>query len=289
MAKGITNSGSGSLTKSIIIVTDLPTGSTVTATKGDVVKTSREKNGEWWFKNLDLGEWTLRATLGDQSATTKFNIEQFGVYYVSMSYFKATISVTYPAGSTCTCTKDEKAFTAPDTSGRYDFVVDSAGEWTVSCTDEKKTQSKNVEITEKDQRVELTLSYILYIFKEGEGQKVPLTARPPWKVGTSSINMPWSNTDGFVYTTSEVDLRGYDTLNFEMKIDNEFDAKRRKCGVRSSPPVSSSTDYTFLASVTLPNAATARKTYSVDIRSVSNGYVTIKGAISAVAYNIWAE
>lgn len=88
MAKGITNSGGGGLNKSVIIVTDLPTGSTVTAIKGDVVKTSREKNGEWWFKNLDLGEWTLKATLGDQSAITTYNIEQFGVYRVPMSYIK---------------------------------------------------------------------------------------------------------------------------------------------------------------------------------------------------------
>lgn len=75
-----------SFTKSIIIVTDLPTGSTVTATKGEIVKTSTEKNGEWWIKNLDLGEWTLEATLDEQSATTIYNIEKFGVHYVSMSY-----------------------------------------------------------------------------------------------------------------------------------------------------------------------------------------------------------
>ena len=75
-----------SFTKSIIIVTDLPTGSTVTATKGDTVKTAREKNGEWWFRNLDLGEWTLKATLGGQSSTIKYNIDMFGVYRVTMSY-----------------------------------------------------------------------------------------------------------------------------------------------------------------------------------------------------------
>lgn len=83
-----------SFTKSIIIVTDLPTGSTVTATKGETVKTTTEKDGKWWFKNLDLGEWTLKATLDDQSATTTFNIERFGVYYVSMAY-RFTPDFTY--------------------------------------------------------------------------------------------------------------------------------------------------------------------------------------------------
>lgn len=252
-----------------------------------------EKSGTWTYRNIEIGLWAIQASLEDQKSTNEIEVPEFGVYRVPFSYFSATIPVKYPAGSTCTCAKGDRVFTAPDTSGQYDFVVDSAGEWTVSCTNGNKHYSKNVEITENGQRVEVTLAYILYIFKEGEGQKVPLTAKSngdrPWTVGTSSINMPWANSDGFVYTTSEVDLRGYDTLNFEMKIDNKFDTKRRKCGVRSSPPVSEATDYTFLASVTLPNAVTARKTYSVDIQSVSNGYVTIKGVISAVAYNIWAE
>lgn len=75
-----------SFTKSVIIVTDLPTGSTVTATKGETVKTADEKNGEWWINGLDLGEWKLKATLGEQSATTIYNIEKFGVHYVPMSF-----------------------------------------------------------------------------------------------------------------------------------------------------------------------------------------------------------
>ena len=50
----------GDFTKSVIIVT-APTGSTVTCTKGTTVKTATEKNGEWWFKGLEIGTWTLRA------------------------------------------------------------------------------------------------------------------------------------------------------------------------------------------------------------------------------------
>lgn len=60
----------------------------------EVEKIAIEKNGEWWLKNLDIGEWTLKATLDDQSATTTFNIERFGVYYVSMAY-RFTPDFTY--------------------------------------------------------------------------------------------------------------------------------------------------------------------------------------------------
>lgn len=85
MAIGSVNTGGGTGTKSILIVT-APTGSTVTVTKGSAAKTATEKNGEWWFKGLENGEWTIRAELDGQSATEVFNITQFGVYRKPISY-----------------------------------------------------------------------------------------------------------------------------------------------------------------------------------------------------------
>ena len=86
-------SGGGSLTKSILIVA-APTGSTVTVTKGSTTKTAIEKNGEWWFKGLENGEWTIRAELDGQSATVTYNITQFGVYRKPISY-RMTPEFTY--------------------------------------------------------------------------------------------------------------------------------------------------------------------------------------------------
>ena len=86
-------SGGGSLTKSVLIIA-APTGSTVTVTKGGATKTATEKNGEWWFKNLENGEWTIRAELDGQNATEVFNITQFGVYRRSISY-RMTPEFTY--------------------------------------------------------------------------------------------------------------------------------------------------------------------------------------------------
>lgn len=83
----------GSPTKSVIIVT-APTGSTVTCTKGTTVKTATEKNGEWWFKNLDTGKWTLKATLSGQTATQIVNITQYGVYRIAIVY-RITPDFTY--------------------------------------------------------------------------------------------------------------------------------------------------------------------------------------------------
>ena len=75
----------GDFTKSVIIVT-APTGSTVTCTKGTTVKTATEKNGEWWFKNLDIGTWTVTATLDDQTAVKTVTLEQLTVVYLTMRY-----------------------------------------------------------------------------------------------------------------------------------------------------------------------------------------------------------
>ena len=94
MAIGRTNAGSGGgLNKSVLIVT-VPAGSMVTATLGPQIKTAMEKDGEAWLRNLDVGEWHLQLTLGQQSATAKYNIERFGVYRITM-VFRITPDFTY--------------------------------------------------------------------------------------------------------------------------------------------------------------------------------------------------
>lgn len=52
----------------------------------EVEKIAIEKNGEWWLKNLDIGEWTINASIENQSTSVKYNIDQFGVYRVTMAY-----------------------------------------------------------------------------------------------------------------------------------------------------------------------------------------------------------
>lgn len=91
----ITRRGGGTLTKSVIIA-KAPTGSTVTCTKGDVVKRATEKNGEWRFNGLDVGTWTLRAEMsGKEPATLNFEIKEFGVYRVELTYFLTAADFTF--------------------------------------------------------------------------------------------------------------------------------------------------------------------------------------------------
>ena len=212
----------GDFTKSVIIVT-APTGSTVTCTKGTTVKTATEKNGEWWFKNLDTGTWTVKATLSGQTATQTVNITQFDVYRVTMSYFKSTIKVTYPAGSTCTCSKDGEVLTAPNTSGSYTFTVTSAGTWTVKITASgKETTSKNVEITGSGQSVSVEIAHELLLYENGDqctditgGWEVKITYEGDYFNATfesNQIRIETLNSTGSVQTKSTVSRKTFTTL-----------------------------------------------------------------------------
>lgn len=80
----------------------------------------------------------------------------------------AVIGVTYPSGSTCTCTNGSKTLTAKDTSGKALFIIPSAGTWTVKAVKGSKSKSKAVSITAEGQVETVTLTYELYLFSGSE-------------------------------------------------------------------------------------------------------------------------
>lgn len=59
----------------------------------------------------------------------------------------AAIAVTYPAGSTCTCTNGAKTLKAKDTGGSWLFPIPEAGTWTVRYTGEGVADARDIEIT----------------------------------------------------------------------------------------------------------------------------------------------
>lgn len=79
----------------------------------------------------------------------------------------AIISVTYPSGSTCTCTNGSMILTAKDTSGKALFVIPEAGTWTVKSVKGNNSASKTVSITAEGQVEAVTLSYGLVLFDNG--------------------------------------------------------------------------------------------------------------------------
>lgn len=71
----------------------------------------------------------------------------------------AAIGVTYPAGSTLTCTNGTSTLKAKTTSGQWVFAIPKAGTWTVTATDGTNSKSQSVSITSEGQSVKMELGY----------------------------------------------------------------------------------------------------------------------------------
>ena len=164
MAIGKTNVSGGS--GGTLTVT-APANVTVTVSKDGKTKTKNSgTSGVVVFKGLATGTWTL--TITDGSQTSSKPVAVTADYSTMIAFFAATINITYPAGSTCTCSDGTTTLSAPDTSGTWTCIVPNAGTWTVSSTDGDKSKSADVVITADGQIESITLLYITYLFKDGE-------------------------------------------------------------------------------------------------------------------------
>ena len=112
----------------------------------------------------------------------------------------SVISVTYPAGSVCTCTKGTKTYKAKNTSGLALFAVPETGEWTVSCTDGTQTASKTVSITTDGQTASVTLMYQLVLYNAGD---VNSDVTGGYEELGNSVNFPITVTDNSVKFSSQ--------------------------------------------------------------------------------------
>ena len=89
------------------------------------------------------------------------------IYVSSGTSFSATISITYPAGSTCTVTNYKKTWTAPNTSGSWTFKANEVGIYTVKAVSGSKSNEEEVLITAEGQVQNVKLSYELVLFNNG--------------------------------------------------------------------------------------------------------------------------
>lgn len=101
---------------------------------------------------------TGQLTIASGAFSTRVNVPYFGNYNPVLSGFTATITVTFPADSTCTCTKSgetQTAYVSPHT-----FSVHSTGTYTITATDGTHTKSDTVTITTDGQSESVTLTYV---------------------------------------------------------------------------------------------------------------------------------
>lgn len=149
----------------------------------------------------------------------------------------AVIGVTYPVGSTCTCTDGTKMLTAKDTTGRALFVIPYAGTWIVKAVSGNKSKSKAVLITAEGQVETMELAFELILFDDGdntgvtggwdytitdEGYGIPDVRGDDLTVGTTLYWLPgrsWNaggtdqkNRSGYAHTKNKIDVTNYNAI-----------------------------------------------------------------------------
>ena len=140
---------------------------TITNKAGKTKTKTANADGMAIFKGLASGKWNVTIVNSDGKPTT-ITADVQTEYTVTIAFFSATIDITYPAGSTCTCSDGTTTLSAPDTSGTWVCTVPNAGTWTVSSTDGDKSKSADVVITTDGQTESVTLQYITYLFNNGD-------------------------------------------------------------------------------------------------------------------------
>lgn len=208
-----------------------PANVTVTVSKDGKSKIKNSgTSGVVVFKGLASGTWTV--TITSDGKTAQKNVVVTTDYSTVIAFFAATINITYPAGSTCTCSDGTTTLSAPDTSGTWTCIVPNAGTWTVTATSGTETDSKAVAITTDGQSISVELSYATYLYNLGDTcdaltggwqaigkYNAPIDnggykGSPSVVNGTASLDISLEGSCGLVVTKNKIDLTGYQTLTF---------------------------------------------------------------------------
>ena len=210
-----------------------PANVTVTVSKDGKSKTkSSGTSGVVVFKGLASGTWTLAITDGLQTSSKPVVVT--ADYSTVIAFFAATINITYPAGSTCTCSDGTTTLSSPDTSGTWACIVPNAGTWTVTSTSGAETDSKAVTITTDGQSISVELSYALFLFKPNAPSDIIAgewempansTVTAEAELAVNSVNNFNSGRILSVRTKGQIDLTEYSTLQATCKASGGSNTK----------------------------------------------------------------
>lgn len=257
-----------------------PANVTVTVSKDGKTKTKNSgTSGVVVFKGLASGTWTVTIT-GDGKTAQK-NVVVTTDYSTMIAFFAATINITYPAGSTCTCSDGTTTLSAPDTSGTWACIVPNAGTWTVTSTSGTETDSKAVTITTDGQSTSVELSYALFLFKPNAPSDIiagewempansAVTAEAELTV--KSVNNFNGNRIISARTKGQIDLTEYSTLQATCKASGGSDTKLEVYS--GSSVVASTAIGTDLTTVTVDISALSGL-HSIGFAGNHTAYLTI--------------
>lgn len=210
-----------------------PANVTVTVSKDGKSKIKNSgTSGVVVFKGLASGTW--KVTITGDGKTAQKNVVVTTDYSTVIAFFAATINITYPTGSTCTCSDGTTTLSAPDTSGTWACIVPNAGTWTVTSTSGTETDSKAVTITTDGQSTSVELSYALFLFKPNAPSDIIAgewempgnsTVTAEAELTVKSVNNFNSGRDLSARTKGQIDLTEYSTLQATCKASGGSNTK----------------------------------------------------------------
>lgn len=288
MAIGRTNAGGGGGGSGATLTITGVAGATVTASKdGKTYTRTINSSGTAMFKGLSTGTWTV--TMSGNGQTTTRTVEITADYSLTIAFFSATISITYPAASTCVVTDSTGTTVASDTNADsaariWTATVSASGTYTITATSTSggKTKSTTVSITADGQSKSVTLAYDYIIFSNATGLNSVYSdggGGAPVEIGTDSSGKKTLTftADGYSrmsYLKPAIDLTNYSIL----KISGYCDGGNAYLAFWSKVPVEY--DPSVVAQVTLANGSSP-SSYTIDISKLSGSYYL--GAQYAVA------
>jgi hypothetical protein len=211
----------------------------------------------------------------------------------------AALGVTYPAGSTVTCTNGSKTLTAKTTSGQWVFAIPEVGTWTVTSTDGTNTKSQSVSITSEGQLETVTLSYRLYLIKNGV-VNTDLTGGFTEKSDGGSIvlqtdKFTWNgvingdNQSCSLHTKKTIDITDFKALS--MSYTCSVATQEARLGIDKQTPNAFGASSDDLEAYVKFVESTAKKDSSVDISTFTGTYYIVFAiwGTTGVGYDIWLE
>ena len=299
------NGGSGGTGATLTVTA--PAGCTVTVSKDGKTKTKTAgADGLAVFKGLETGTWTVTITDGGQTAQKTVAVT--ADYSTGITFFSATIHVTYPEWFTCTATDGVTTLAAPDTSGKWACVVPNAGTWTVSLNNLFR---EVVSITDNGQIVTIDK---WYLYKNGneyngltggwQGRGWPTSSDfksiAPTIVKTNNYikakKESGAQSSGVLETVNDIDVNGFKALNIDLLYEKSGSAAWARILLSTNRNSQYALD-NMCASLDLEDSdANVRKTVSLDISAINTDVdvcINLRGQSNPTSqitmYNMWLE
>ena len=185
----------------------------------------------------------------------------------------AVIGVTYPSGSTCTCTNGSKTLKAKDTTGKALFVIPSSGTWMVKAVKGSKSKSKAVSITAEGQVETVTLTFETILFDGCD--KTGVTGGWTYTITDTGFGSTDVRPDNLTVGTTLYWLpgRGWDGGGTAQKSRSGYAHTKNKIDVTNYNTITAVSNYAK-GHLTVGNASVALKvgTVSLDISALTGSY-----------------